>query len=152
MKPLGALALLSLIAAAFAAIVRVVTPFDHGIWLVAYLFLVGFLAQLLLAAGQVSLYRRARRRLLARIVRAEAALWGIGVLAVPLGVLVNARISVVVGSCALLAALALFGRGLGPSGRLHASIPIVMAYSVLLLGMATSVAIGTALAWDIPWA
>jgi|SRR5215211_85060 len=150
-RPFRVLASLSLAGAAVAAVVRAATPFDHGIWLVAYLFLVGFLAQTLLAAGQDSLYRRAGRPLSGRLVRMEVVLWNLGVVAVPLGVLVNARIAVVIGSCALLPALVLFARSLNPSVNPHGAISIAMAYTALLLGMATSVVIGTALAWDIPW-
>ena len=45
----------SLVAAASVAVLRATQPFEHGIWLVAYLFLVGFLAQLLLGRGQAAL-------------------------------------------------------------------------------------------------
>lgn len=145
------LALVALVAAGAAAVLRAATPFEHGIWLVAYLFLVGFLAQILLGSGQDILYRRAGRTPVPTLVRVEAALWNLGVLSVPLGVLIDARIAVVIGSCVLLAALALFARSLSPSPRPHGAIPTAMAYMALLLGMATSVAIGTALAWDIPW-
>jgi hypothetical protein len=150
-RPFAVLASLSLAATAVAGVVRAATPFDHGIWLVAYLFLVGFLAQALLAAGQDALYRRADRSPSGRLVRVEAVLWNLGVVAVPLGVLVNVRVAVVVGSCALLPALVLFARSLNPSVNPHGEISIAMAYTALLLGMATSVVIGTALAWDIPW-
>ena len=150
-RPFSVLASLSLVAATVAGIVRAATPFDHGIWLVAYLFLVGFLAQGLLAAGQDSLYRRADRLPSTRLVRVEAVLWNLGVVAVPLGVLLNARIAVVIGSCVLLPALGLFARCFRPSASPHSAIAISMAYTALLLGMATSVVIGTALAWDIPW-
>jgi hypothetical protein len=85
-RPFSLLASLSLAAAAVAAVVRAVAPFDHGIWLVAYLLLVGFLAQVLLAAGQDSLYRRAGRLPGGRLVRMEAVLWNAGVVFVPLGV------------------------------------------------------------------
>jgi hypothetical protein len=145
------LALASLGAAVTAAVVRATTPFDHGIWLVAYLFLVGFLAQILFAVGQDSLYGRAGHSPAGRLVRIEALLWNLGVVAVPLGVVVNARLAVVIGSCVLLAALALFARSVSPSPKPHDAIPTAMAYTALLLGMASSVAIGTALAWDIPW-
>jgi len=150
-RPSSLLALLALAAAAVAAVVRAATPFDHGIWLVAYLFLVGFLAQILLGWGQDSLCRRAGRLRTVRVDRAEAALWNLGVVAVPLGVLVNARIAVVIGSGVLLVALALFARSLSPSPKSHDAIPTAMAYAALLFGMATSVVIGTGLAWDIPW-
>src|SRR5215211_3869317 len=151
-RPFGVLASAWLAAAAVAAVVRAAMPFAHGIWLIAYLFLVGFLAQALLGKGQASLWRRAgKTSSTARVVRAEAILWNVGVLAVPFGVLVNARIAVVIGSCSLLPALALFARSLSPSPKPHGAISIAMAYTMLLLGMAVSVAIGTALSWDIPW-
>jgi hypothetical protein len=150
-RPLSALALLWLFAAAVAASVRAATPFDHGVWLVAYLFLVGVLAQALLAAGQDALYRRADSVPSGRLVRIEAILWNVGVVTVPLGVLLNARIAVVIGSYALLPALGHFARCLSPSAGPHGTFAISMAYTALLLGMPTSVVIGTALAWDTPW-
>jgi hypothetical protein len=69
----------------------------------------------------------------------------------PSGFLMSARITVVIGSCVLLLALDLFARCLSPSINLHGAISIALAYSALLLGIAASVVIGTALAWDIPW-
>jgi hypothetical protein len=145
-------ALVWLCAAAVAAAARVATPFDHGIWLVAYLFLVGFVAQALLAAGQDALYRRAGSSPTTSRMRVETVLWNLGVVAVPAGVLADARIAVVLGSCSLLAALAAFARSLRPSPPgPPAEISLAMAYTALLLGMASSVAIGTFLAWDIPW-
>jgi hypothetical protein len=90
--------LLSLVAAALAAVLRAATSFDHGIWLVAHLFLVGFLAQVLLAVGQDSLCGHSGGRPRRRLVRVEAVLWNLGVVSVPLGVLANARIAVVIGS------------------------------------------------------
>ena len=44
-----------------AAVARAIEPFDHGIWLVAYLFLVGFLAQLLLGRGQATVLMSSRQ-------------------------------------------------------------------------------------------
>ena len=52
---LQAAALASLAAALVALVVRMAEPFEHGAWLVAYLVLVGFLAQLLLGRGQAAL-------------------------------------------------------------------------------------------------
>lgn len=150
MRPPGP-ALVWLGAAAAAAAVRIATPFDHGIWLVAYLLLVGFLAQALLVAGQDRLYRRARSSPTHGRLRVETTLWNLGVAAVPVGVLVDARIAVALGSCALLAALAVFARSLEASPGPQAEIPTATAYTALLLGMAFSVAIGMFLAWDIPW-
>jgi hypothetical protein len=51
----AACASLSLVAAVVAAVARAFEPFAHGIWLVAYLCLVGFLAQLLLGRCQAML-------------------------------------------------------------------------------------------------
>jgi hypothetical protein len=59
---------------------------------------------------------------------------------VPLGVLINARISVVAGGAVLLAAFALFARSLSPSPKPVEAIATAMAYAVLLLAMAISVA------------
>jgi hypothetical protein len=152
-RPFSGLAALFLAAAVVAAAVRASEPFDHGIWLIAYLFLVGFLAQLLLGLGQTALRGRAVRPAAAQTVRAQAIFWNAGGITVPLGVLANTRLPVVIGSCALLAALALFSDSLRlapPQGPRRAA-SIRRAYAALLLLMAASVFVGTALAWDIPW-
>ena len=104
---LQAAALASLAAALVALVVRMAEPFEHGAWLVAYLVLVGFLAQLLLGRGQAALLSSGDLPVPSRSKRlAQVALWNLGVLAVPLGVLVDTRLAVVVGSISLLAALA----------------------------------------------
>lgn len=134
-----------------ALAVRLATPFDHGIWLVAYLLLVGCIAPLLLAAGE--------RRLLAAPIADEgagtaAALWLCGVLAVPAGVLGDARVLVWAGALALAAALALLARraygGAAPPapGRGRAAL---LGHGAMIASMAASTAIGVALAWDYPW-
>jgi hypothetical protein len=147
-------ALFCLAAAGVAVAVRIAEPFDHGIWLVAYLFLVGFLAQFLLGFGQAAL----------RSVGgagppscgtevAQALLWNLGVVAVPAGVLAHTRLAVVLGSISLLAAQA----SLWQTTRAALSRPgmpptrLGWAYALLLLVMTASTLIGTALAWDIPW-
>jgi hypothetical protein len=132
-----------LAAALIAAGARAIEPFAHGIWLVAYLFLVGFLAQVLLARGQATVLAAAPSDADDPPIGAQAALWNAGVVAVPLGVLVDARVFVVVGSVALLSALAAFGRA--------ASGGAGVGYLALMVFMAASVLIGTALAWDAPW-
>jgi hypothetical protein len=77
-RPFSGLAFLFLAAALVAAVVRASEPFDHGIWLVAYLFLVGFLAQLLLGLGQTALREQALQPASAQTVRAQAILWSVG--------------------------------------------------------------------------
>jgi hypothetical protein len=143
---------LSLVAALVAAAGRAIEPFEHGIWLVAYLLLVGFLAQLLLGLGQA--------RMLAGVsgedappVGAQAAFWNAGVVAVPLGVLVGTRLLVVLGSVALLTALAAFWRASRRrrSEAVAGSGGVGVAYVALIVIMAVSVFVGTALAWDTPW-
>jgi hypothetical protein len=135
-----------------AAVARAIEPFAHGIWLVAYLFLVGFLAQLLLARGQATVLAAAPLDADPPI-GAQAILWNAGVGSVPLGVLVGARVFVVVGSVALLTALAAFWRASRPrrseSGAVSGGAGV--GYLALMVFMAGSVLIGTALAWDTPW-
>ena len=128
-------------------------PFDHGIWLIAYLVLVGFLAQLLLGLGQAALLSTAGLNSPSHQARlAQALHWNLGVVAVPAGVLANSRLAVVVGSVSLLAALASLWQTARPvlPGRAAPTRP-GWAYALLLLAMAASTLIGTALAWDIPW-
>lgn len=151
---LTAAALASLAAAAFALAIRVLEPFDHGTWLVAYLFLVGFLAQLLLGRGQAALLSAAGLPAPRRGVRlAQALLWNFGVIAVPAGVLGDTRLAVVAGSVSLLVALALLwetARPMLPGSDVRPTRS-GWAYALLLLTMTASTLIGTALAWDIPW-
>jgi hypothetical protein len=143
----------SLAAAVLAAAARAIEPFAHGIWLVAYLFLVGFLAQLLLGRGQASLLAGSPSPTNSAPIRTQATLWNAGVVAVPLGVLGGARLLVALGSVALLTSLAAFWRAY----RLLRSEPAAargalgIGYVALILFMAASVLVGTALAWDIPW-
>lgn len=151
---LSRLAAASLLAAVLAAIARVIEPFDHGIWLVSYLFLVGFLGLFLLGRGQAALLYISRqpppRR---RARRAQLVLWTVGVIAVPFGVFADARLAVVVGSLSLLAALASFWNSARPVLPPHAP-PLgwrAQGYVALMGFMAASVVVGTALAWDIQW-
>jgi hypothetical protein len=136
-----------------AAAARAIEPFDHGIWLVAYLFLVGSLAQLLLGRGQATLLVASRSGANAPPIGAEVACWNAGVVAVPLGVLVGARLFVVLGSVALLTALAAFWQGSRPcrSDSRTVSAWRGIAYKALIITMAASAVVGTVLAWEIPW-
>jgi hypothetical protein len=151
---LYAAALASLAGAGAALVVRIAQPFDHGTWLVAYLVLVGFLAQLLLGRGQAALLSSGDLPVPSRNQRlAQTVLWNLGVVAVPLGVLAQTRLAVVVGSVSLLAALASLWMTVrptivsAPAGRSW----LASAYFALLVIMTASVFVGSALAWDIPW-
>jgi hypothetical protein len=147
-------ALASLAAAAVALVLRVVDPFAHGNWLIAYLVLVGFLAQLLLGLGQAALLSACDATPpTKRVRRAQALLWNVGVVAVPLGVLAETRLAVVVGSISMIAALISLTRTARPAlatafaRRLWSG----WGYASLLAAMGACTLIGTALAWDIPW-
>jgi hypothetical protein len=149
----GACAALWLVAAVLAAAARAIEPFAHGIWLVAYLSLVGFLAQLLLGRCQAMLLAASPHGINSPPIRAQAALWNAGVVAVPLGVLVGARLFVVLGSAALLTSLSAFLQAYrslrSESGAASGSLRV--GYVALIVFMAASVLVGTALAWDTPW-
>ena len=99
-------ALAAFVAAIVAIAVHAAEPFAHGGWFIAYLLLVGFLAQLLLGVGQGRLLRaEALPSVPHRIRLAQALLWNVGVVAVPVGVLGEARVAVVAGSVSLAGAL-----------------------------------------------
>jgi hypothetical protein len=149
----AACAWLSLAAALVAAAARAIEPFDHGIWLVAYLFLVGFLAQFLLGRGQATVVVASPSGANAPPIGAQVAFWNAGVVAVPLGVLVGARLFVVLGSVALLTALAAFWQSCRPcrSDSRTARGFRGISYTALIITMVASVLVGTGLAWDIPW-
>jgi len=144
-------ALVSLLASALVAIAFALDRFDHGIWLVAYLFLVGFAAQLLLGRGQAALVAAGTAADAA--VGLEVILWTAGVVLVPVGVLVEARLPVVIGGLTLLAALSCFARSAGetrPVGHEVSRSPWLTQLALISF-MASSVLVGTALAWDTPW-
>jgi hypothetical protein len=140
---------LALAASILAAGARAIAPFAHVSWLIAYLFLVGFLAQLLLGRGQAAMLAASPTGAIAPRIGAQATLWNVGVVAVPLGVLVGARLFVVLGSLALLTSLAAFWRG--PPPRRALSGALELGYRTLIVFMAGSVFVGTALAWNTPW-
>ena len=147
------LAVANLVAAVSVTALRIAQPFDHGVWLVAYLFLVGFLAQLLLARGQVALLARSGQPgPLVSTRRAQLALWNLGVLIVPFGVLAGTRLAVLVGSVALLLALHSFWDTVHEElADVGEGAQLGRAYLMLLGFMAASAVVGLALAWDIPW-
>ncbi len=151
---LKAAALASLVAAAVAIAVLVSEPFAHGTWLVAYLLLVGFFAQLLLGRGRAALLSAGGLAEPPRGVRlAQALLWNLGVVAVPVGVLGETRLAVVIGSVSLIAALASLWKSVHPvlTAAVARRDRLGWGYAGLLVVMAASVFAGTALAWDIPW-
>lgn len=142
----------SLVAAALVAVLRGTQPFEHGIWLVAYLFLVGFLAQLLLGRGQATLLSGASfpgpspvRR------RAECVLWNVGVVIVPVGVVAETRLAVLIGTMALLGALVSFFGDVRPVLSDNRNAAVGRFHLALLVFMAASAITGLALAWDTPW-
>ena len=118
-------------------------------WLIAYLFLVGFLAQLLLGRGQAMVTAASPAEADPPPIGAQAVLWNAGVVAVPLGVLLGARVFVVAGSLALLASLVMFWQERRPRNAVSGVLEI--GYVMLIVFMGTSVLVGTALAWDTPW-
>jgi hypothetical protein len=152
-SPFAAGAWLSLAAALVAAAARAIEPFEHGIWLIAYLFLVGFLAQALLGRGQATAPLASPSGASSSPIRAQVAFWNAGVVAVPLGVMVGTRALVALGSIALLIALNAFwqaSRARHSQSRTASGSPGI-AYTALILTMVASVLVGTGLAWDIPW-
>jgi hypothetical protein len=144
-----AAASIALTAAIGAAAARAIEPFAHGVWLIAYLFLVGFLAQLLLGRGQAMVTAASPAEADPPPIGAQAVLWNAGVVAVPLGVLLGARVFVVAGSLALLASLVMFWQERRPRNAVSGVLEI--GYVMLIVFMGTSVLVGTALAWDTPW-
>jgi hypothetical protein len=151
---LTAASLAGLGAAVAALAIGLAEPFDHDAWLVAYLFLVGFLAQFLLARGQTALLAAAGMPAASReVLTAQALLWNVGVVAVPLGVLADARIAVVLGGLSLLAALASLALTAHRAivDRPRSTSRLAWGYAGLLVFMTASVFVGSALAWDTPW-
>jgi hypothetical protein len=153
-RDLSRLAAASLLAAAAATIAQIAEPFDHGPWLISYLLLVGALGPYLLGRGQAALLELADRPPVPRGARrVQLMLWAIGVIAVPVGVLADARLAVVVGSLSLLVSLASLWASVRAVATPHALARgwRATAYIGLVGFLATSAVVGTALAWDIQW-
>lgn len=152
-------ATLFLVAAAAVAAVRVTTPIDRGWWLVAYLSLVGGIAQLMLGPGLLALARRRSAPappVGALVIRLLS--WNAGTLLVAAANLAGVMVGVVAGSALLLAALALFAGDLRILGAAAHDVTAhdaaasvtswwVRGYAFLLVFLAVSVAVGTALAY-----
>ena len=142
---------LALWAGVIAVTIQLIAPFDHGVWLIAYLLLVGSLAPYLLGVGEAALLGN---RSVGRAVNAQPALWAAGTIAVPTGVLFGSRLPIALGSLALSAALgsmASAGLASRPQCSPHGRGRLELAYGVLILFMTTSVGVGLILAWDISW-
>lgn len=150
----GRLAAALVLAAAVAAAAQAIVTFEHGWWLVAYLVLVGGLAQLLLSPGAGWLASRtqaprspARRRWWA------IGLWNTGAVAVPAGVLTSDASLVLAGSLLLLAALAVFATDLRwTAGRARYPAPAwKRAQCALIVFLAVSVLVGAHLGNALPF-
>ncbi|MEO6778013.1 MAG: hypothetical protein ABI194_01045 [Gemmatimonadaceae bacterium] len=144
-----------IVAAAVAAAINLNQPFPHGWWLVAYLSLVGGVAQLILASGVVALARmRGARTGLSHSVP-ELLLWNAGTIIVALADLMGRPVGVLVGSVMLIAALMLFALELSgtlrrPSAAGRKAVTWAWLYGGFLVFMAASTAIGTVLAYRVP--
>lgn len=129
-------------------------PFAHGWWLVAYLSLVGGVAQLMLGTGQFLVADRLQSTSAsAPVAAAELALWNLGSMLVPVGVLSNTPGALVAGSVLLGAALALFARGLRQmTPRAHRQAPwACRCYAATVAFLAASVLVGLHLGEAMPW-
>jgi hypothetical protein len=136
-----------IVAGGAVAAVNSAAPFGHGSWLAAYLVLVGGVSQVVLGAGRLALHAP---RPTPALLRTQLALWNLGSLAVPAGVLADAPTLVTVGSVALLWALALFAAG--ASGVRREVRVRAVVYLAIVVGLAASVVVGSALADALPGA
>jgi hypothetical protein len=134
-----------IVAGGVIAAVNSAAPFAHGSWLAAYLVLVGGTAQILLAGGRAALVSGGGEP---DPPRFELMLWNFGSLAVPAGVLADTAGLVTAGSIALLFALALFAPAGFQAGRARRRPAI--AYLALIVCLASSVVVGSALANAAP--
>lgn len=137
-------------AAAVVAAVQLAAPLTRGWWLVAYLALVGGVAQALLGNGQLAL--------VARTAGAHApgrgwwvapwALWNAGTITVAATDLAGSAAGVLAGSAALLVALALFAGHLHGARACPRCAPSLWtgAYAALVVFLAVSVFTGAGLA------
>lgn len=130
------------VAAGIVSAVHELTPFARGSWLVAYLVLVGGVAQALLAFGP----RWAGATIAPSAHRwAGTGLWVAGSLLVPAGRLAALAPLTIAGSIALLAALAGYAATVlrAPRGGSQR----VWAYLALVVFLAASVGVGLVLAF-----
>lgn len=128
-------------------------PIDRGWWLVAYLTLVGGLAQVALGGGLAVLARATGGRPYGpATLRAQLALYNLGVVLVAVADMAAAPLGVLAGSIVLIVALGLYAAALQhvvDSGQ--RAWPVgTFAYGALLTVLAGSVVVGTALAGALP--
>jgi hypothetical protein len=135
----------SIVAGGLVAAIDSAAPMAHGSWLAAYLVLVCGVSQLILSFGQIAL-RGVRPPRHTR--RTQIALWNLGNLAVARGVLAGSAAPVTAGSLMLLVALAHFSARAGLGGR--GTRARAVAYQAVVVGLAVSVIIGSALAGAAP--
>ncbi len=142
-----------LAAGVIAAVVRGLVVFAHGWWLVAYLVLVGALAQVLLGLGELWLAALTGTECPREAtLRWQLVLWNAGTVAVAVADLARAPAAVLAGSVASLAAVALFGRA--PASRAASARGRAAAqdaaYLLLVAALAASAMIGCYLAHALP--
>ena len=141
------------LAAAGLAALHAGVDITRGWWLVAYLSLVGGVAQLLLGPGLIALARRSGARPPGATDRgAQLVLWNAGTVIVAVSDVTGAAMGVLAGSVVLLVALSLFAAALHrvrATGR-RRTPRWERGYVLLLVFLAGSVAVGTGLAGALP--
>lgn len=139
--------------AAVVAAANLASPFARGWWLVAYLFLVGGIAQVLLGVGQVHVAAGIRSGAgLRTLAWAQLVLWNLGTVIVAVADMAVAPAGVVAGSVVLIAALCMFWVGVrDPRKRSIGQLWwLKVLYVALLVFLAGSVVVGTFLAGAVP--
>jgi len=130
----------SIVAGGLAAAVTGPTDWDHGLWVAAFLVLVGGVAQIGIAAGQSELTPSPPTP---RFAALECALWNVAGLTVIAGTLLASPLTVTIGSVVLVAALVLATVAVRGAGRSWLLLP----YRALLVLLLVSTPIGIALSW-----
>lgn len=128
------------------------TAIVHGWWLVAYLGLVGGVAQLMLGPGLIALGRRSGVATVAMRHKFFAlALWNVGTIIVAMADLANSPSAVLGGSVLLVAGLAIFTVGLRDvtAATQRSMSGWERLYALLLVFLGVSVVIGTVLAYRV---
>jgi hypothetical protein len=141
------------VAAAVVAVVHAASPITRGWWLVAYLSLVGGVAQLLLGTGLAALAERLGTRGPGRVASyAQLVLWNVGTVVVAVADLADAATGVLAGSVLLVVALASFALGLRRASTTarRPARPWVAGYVLLVVFLAGSTVVGAVLAEALP--